>query len=172
MSAANSLLRYGSAHLRCPSPGVAAAATGAWCHFQRPVWPPPCNSHQRHAAWRLVLPDLRHPARLSSRLPAGMLSSAWASFRLIGRLACPLACTRPFPNSRCPLSWSALQACLPLQSVTCIPSRPPLSPSPCRCGHCKALKSDWKQAAKELKGKAKLGAVDCTQVRVDSVAIR
>lgn len=30
------------------------------------------------------------------------------------------------------------------------------------CGHCKNLKSDWEQAATELKGKVKVGAVDCT----------
>lgn len=30
------------------------------------------------------------------------------------------------------------------------------------CGHCKALKSDWEQLAVEVKGKAKVGAVDCT----------
>jgi len=30
------------------------------------------------------------------------------------------------------------------------------------CGHCKNLKSDWEQAATELKGKVKVGAIDCT----------
>lgn len=31
-----------------------------------------------------------------------------------------------------------------------------------RCGHCKALAPEWKKAAGNLKGKVKLGAVDCT----------
>eukprot|EP00899_Mesostigma_viride_P007599 jgi/Mesvir1/16840/Mv15733-RA.1 len=30
------------------------------------------------------------------------------------------------------------------------------------CGHCKSLSKDWAQAARELKGKVKVGAVDCT----------
>lgn len=30
-----------------------------------------------------------------------------------------------------------------------------------RCGHCKALKPDWIEAAGQLKDKVKLGAVDC-----------
>lgn len=30
------------------------------------------------------------------------------------------------------------------------------------CGHCKNLKSDWEHVATELKGKVKVGAVDCT----------
>lgn len=30
------------------------------------------------------------------------------------------------------------------------------------CGHCKALKSDWTQLAARLKGKVRVGAVDCT----------
>ena len=30
------------------------------------------------------------------------------------------------------------------------------------CGHCKNLEPHWKKAAKELKGKVKLGAVDAT----------
>lgn len=30
------------------------------------------------------------------------------------------------------------------------------------CGHCKALKSDWMAAARQLKDKVKVGAVDCT----------
>ncbi|KAF0687482.1 Aste57867_20791 [Aphanomyces stellatus] len=30
------------------------------------------------------------------------------------------------------------------------------------CGHCKQLEPEWKSAAKQLKSKAKLGAVDCT----------
>ncbi|CAK4096915.1 unnamed protein product [Aphanomyces euteiches] len=32
-----------------------------------------------------------------------------------------------------------------------------------RCGHCKKLEPEWKAAAKQLKSKAKLGAVDCTK---------
>ncbi|KAH9100603.1 hypothetical protein Ae201684P_006799 [Aphanomyces euteiches] len=31
------------------------------------------------------------------------------------------------------------------------------------CGHCKKLEPEWKAAAKQLKSKAKLGAVDCTK---------
>jgi hypothetical protein len=31
----------------------------------------------------------------------------------------------------------------------------------CRCGHCKKLAPEWKTAAKNLKGKVKLGQVDC-----------
>ena len=31
-----------------------------------------------------------------------------------------------------------------------------------RCGHCKKLEPEWKKAAGELKGRAKLGAVDAT----------
>ena len=30
------------------------------------------------------------------------------------------------------------------------------------CGHCKNLKSDWEELATGVKGKAKIGAVDCT----------
>lgn len=30
------------------------------------------------------------------------------------------------------------------------------------CGHCKNLKPHWEKAAKELKGKVKLGALDAT----------
>ena len=30
------------------------------------------------------------------------------------------------------------------------------------CGHCKNLKSDWDELATNVKGKAKIGAVDCT----------
>jgi protein disulfide-isomerase A6 len=30
------------------------------------------------------------------------------------------------------------------------------------CGHCKALKPAWIDAASEMKGKVKFGAVDCT----------
>lgn len=30
------------------------------------------------------------------------------------------------------------------------------------CGHCKNLKSDWEELARNVKGKAKIGAVDCT----------
>lgn len=30
------------------------------------------------------------------------------------------------------------------------------------CGHCKNLKSDWEELATSVKGKAKIGAVDCT----------
>jgi len=30
------------------------------------------------------------------------------------------------------------------------------------CGHCKSLKSDWEELATNVKGKAKIGAVDCT----------
>jgi protein disulfide-isomerase A6 len=30
------------------------------------------------------------------------------------------------------------------------------------CGHCKALKPAWIEAASELSGKVKVGAVDCT----------
>ena len=32
-----------------------------------------------------------------------------------------------------------------------------------RCGHCKNLAPEWEQAAKQLKGSVKLGAVDATQ---------
>ena len=32
----------------------------------------------------------------------------------------------------------------------------------CRCGHCKNLKPAWEEAAKDLAGTAKVGAVDCT----------
>jgi thiol-disulfide isomerase/thioredoxin len=31
-----------------------------------------------------------------------------------------------------------------------------------RCGHCKQLEPEFREAAKKLKHKAKLGAVDCT----------
>jgi protein disulfide-isomerase A6 len=31
-----------------------------------------------------------------------------------------------------------------------------------RCGHCKQLEPEWKKAAGELKGRAKLGTVDAT----------
>lgn len=30
------------------------------------------------------------------------------------------------------------------------------------CGHCKNLKSDWEELASNVRGKAKIGAVDCT----------
>ena len=30
------------------------------------------------------------------------------------------------------------------------------------CGHCKSLKSDWEQLASNVKGRVKIGAVDCT----------
>ncbi len=33
---------------------------------------------------------------------------------------------------------------------------------PPRCGHCKNLKPAYIEAASELKGRVKLGAVDCT----------
>ena len=33
---------------------------------------------------------------------------------------------------------------------------------PGQCGHCKKLAPEYESAAKELSGKAKLGAVDCT----------
>lgn len=37
------------------------------------------------------------------------------------------------------------------------------TPAPAdRCGHCKALKPAWIEAAGELAGKVRLGAVDCT----------
>lgn len=32
-----------------------------------------------------------------------------------------------------------------------------------RCGHCKKLAPEWESAASDLKGRAKLGAVDATQ---------
>lgn len=31
-----------------------------------------------------------------------------------------------------------------------------------RCGHCKSLKPAWIEAASELNGRVKVGAVDCT----------
>lgn len=40
----------------------------------------------------------------------------------------------------------------------CARGRPP----GCRCGHCKSLKPTWIEAASELVGKVKVGAVDCT----------
>lgn len=30
------------------------------------------------------------------------------------------------------------------------------------CGHCKSLKPDWEQLASNVKGRVKIGAVDCT----------
>lgn len=35
-----------------------------------------------------------------------------------------------------------------------------------RCGHCKKLAPEWKTAAKNLKGKVKLGQVDCDADKV------
>lgn len=35
-----------------------------------------------------------------------------------------------------------------------------------RCGHCKKLAPEWKKAAKNLKGKVKLGHVDCDADKV------
>lgn len=35
-----------------------------------------------------------------------------------------------------------------------------------RCGHCKKLAPEWKTAAKNLKGKMKLGQVDCESYKV------
>ena len=35
-----------------------------------------------------------------------------------------------------------------------------------RCGHCKKLAPEWKKAANNLKGKVKLGHVDCDSDKV------
>lgn len=35
-----------------------------------------------------------------------------------------------------------------------------------RCGHCKKLAPEWKKAANNLKGKVKLGHVDCDSEKV------
>lgn len=35
-----------------------------------------------------------------------------------------------------------------------------------RCGHCKKLAPEWKKAANNLKGKVKLGHVDCDAEKV------
>ena len=79
--------------------------------------------------------------------------------------------------------WSALRRRLPLRSdlvprrrgrVPCAPGssapRPP-NPTPparrCRplahrCGHCKSLKPAWADLARDLGGRVRVGAVDCT----------
>lgn len=36
----------------------------------------------------------------------------------------------------------------------------------CRCGHCKKLAPEWKKAANNLKGKVKLGHVNCDAEKV------
>ena len=39
-----------------------------------------------------------------------------------------------------------------------------------RCGHCKRLAPEWKKAAKNLKGKVKLGHVDCDAEKVSQIS--
>lgn len=39
-----------------------------------------------------------------------------------------------------------------------------------RCGHCKRLAPEWKKAANNLKGKVKLGHVDCDAEKVSQIS--